>query len=161
MDDWVISCEAGWLLMGVLGLVAGSFLSVVVYRFPKMLTDTNTLRNGQHFDLWWPGSHCPHCESPLRWWDNLPLLGFLLQRGCCRHCGEPISWRYLGLELGTAALWLFAAVHAGVLPLAILTKALVWAMFSSTLLALAWIDWETLYLPSELTQPLVLSLIHI
>ena len=132
------------------GLIVGSFLSVVVHRLPKMLTQENTLRNGQQANLWWPGSHCPLCESPLRWWDNLPLLGFALQRGQCRRCGGAIAWRYPLLELSTALAWLFCGWQAVGLP-----NALAWALFSSALLALAWIDWETLYLPAELTQPLL------
>jgi leader peptidase (prepilin peptidase)/N-methyltransferase len=161
MNDMVISGYGVWGLMGVLGLVVGSFLGVVVYRLPKMLVEENTLKNGQSFNLAWPGSHCPLCESPLRWWHKLPLLGFILQRGHCHQCGGSIAWRYPLLELGCAALWIFCGVHAGFLPLegagsvTAWSNALVWAVFSSALLALAWIDWETLYLPSDLTQPLL------
>jgi leader peptidase (prepilin peptidase)/N-methyltransferase len=150
-----------------LGLLVGSFLSMLVHRLPKILTEENTLSNGQSLSLWWPGSHCPLCESPLRWFDNLPLLGFLWQRGHCRHCGGAIAWRYPLMELSNALLWGFCVAHAfsaqdtlgisvamGQGP-GLLLIGMAWGLFSSTLLALAWIDWKTLYLPSELTQPLL------
>src|SRR5271165_7403915 len=77
---------------GVLGAIAGSFLNVVVYRLPR------------HESLIKPASHCPRCATPLRPYDNIPILSWLLLRGHCRGCGEPISPRYPLVEAGTAAL---------------------------------------------------------
>src|SRR5690554_2192726 len=76
-------------LSGVLGLLIGSFLNVVVWRLPR----------GE--SLSYPGSHCPKCEHPIRWWDNLPVVSWLVLRGRCRDCGEPISARYPLVELTT------------------------------------------------------------
>lgn len=74
------------------GLLAGSFLNVVAYRLPRRES------------LVRPGSHCPACEAPVRPWDNIPVLSWLLLRGRCRSCGERISPRYPLVEALTAAL---------------------------------------------------------
>lgn len=74
------------------GLLAGSFLNVVAYRLPRRES------------LVRPGSHCPACEAPVRPWDNVPVLSWLLLRGRCRNCGERISPRYPLVEALTAAL---------------------------------------------------------
>lgn len=83
----------------VLGLLFGSFLNVCIARLPR------------HESLWHPRSHCPHCSKTIRWYDNIPVLSWILLRGRCRDCGESISWRYPGVELATA-IWftLVAAV---------------------------------------------------
>ncbi|MEG9438769.1 prepilin peptidase [Edaphobacter sp. HDX4] len=79
---------AGFLL----GLIFGSFLNVCISRLP------------QKASLVRPGSHCPECESPIRWHDNIPVLSWFLLRARCRSCGQPISWRYPVVELATA-IW--------------------------------------------------------
>ncbi|HHS12527.1 MAG TPA: prepilin peptidase [bacterium] len=76
----------------ILGLVFGSFLNVVIYRLPR---NESLVR---------PGSHCPGCGRPVRWYDNIPVIGFIILRGECRHCGEPISWQYPAVEIITAVL---------------------------------------------------------
>src|SRR5215210_6905225 len=78
------------------GLVVGSFLNVVAHRLPR----------GE--SLAHPGSRCPRCGTPVKPYDNVPLLSWLVLRGRCRHCGEPISARYPLVELATGLL--FAAV---------------------------------------------------
>ena len=77
---------------GVLGALVGSFLNVVAYRLPR------------HESLVSPGSHCPSCGTPVKPYDNIPLLSWLLLRGHCRGCGVPISLRYPLVEGLTAAL---------------------------------------------------------
>lgn len=77
---------------GVLGAIAGSFLNVVVYRLPR------------HESLITPASHCPRCSTPVKPYDNIPVLSWLLLRGHCRCCGQPISPRYPLVEAMTAAL---------------------------------------------------------
>lgn len=77
---------------GVLGAVFGSFLNVVAYRLPR------------HESIVKPASHCPRCGTPVRPYDNIPILSWLLLRGHCRSCGEPISPRYPLVEALTAAL---------------------------------------------------------
>lgn len=77
---------------GVLGAIFGSFLNVVVHRLPR------------HESLVRPASHCPKCGTPVRPYDNIPILSWLALRGHCRGCGEPISPRYPLVEALTAAL---------------------------------------------------------
>jgi len=77
---------------GVLGAVFGSFLNVVVHRLPR------------HESLVTPASHCPKCGTPVKPYDNIPILSWLALRGHCRRCGEPISARYPLVEALTAAL---------------------------------------------------------
>jgi len=79
-------------LSALAGLVVGSFLNVVAWRLPR------------HESLVRPGSHCPHCDAPVRAWDNVPVISWLLLRGRCRSCGEHISARYPLVEVGTALL---------------------------------------------------------
>ena len=80
----------------VTGLAVGSFLNVVIHRVPRALSVVR------------PGSFCPACGTPIGGWDNVPLVSWLVLRGRCRHCGEPISARYPVVEAATGAL--FAAV---------------------------------------------------
>lgn len=77
---------------GVLGAIVGSFLNVVTYRLPR------------HESLITPASHCPRCGTPVKPYDNIPVLSWLLLRGHCRSCGEHISARYPLIEAVTAAL---------------------------------------------------------
>src|SRR5208283_4929827 len=79
----------GILIALIYGTVVGSFLNVCIWRLPR---DESIVS---------PGSHCPQCNTPLRGKDLVPLLSFLIQRRKCRYCGEPISWRYFGIELLT------------------------------------------------------------
>ena len=81
-----------WLF--ALGGSIGSFLNVVVYRLPLGMS------------LIEPGSHCPACKHPIRWFDNVPILGWLILRGRCRDCGVKISARYPTVEAVTAVLFL-------------------------------------------------------
>lgn len=87
------------LIAGLFGLTIGSFLNVCSLRWP---VDESVVS---------PGSHCPKCEEPVRWHDNIPVLSWLLLRGRCRHCGAPISIQYPMVELATGFVWagVFAA----------------------------------------------------
>ena len=138
-------------LMALLGLVIGSFLNVLIHRLPLMIEQSLDGAHSTHapLNLAFPGSHCPSCQHPISWHDNVPLLGFVLLRGRCRHCHARISWRYPLVEALTAALFAWsAAVHATWGP------TLAWAGFAAALLALAVIDAQTTWLPDALTQPL-------
>src|SRR5664280_1905306 len=77
---------------GFIGAIFGSFLNVVAYRLPR------------HESLLTPASHCPKCGTPVKPYDNIPILSWLLLRGHCRSCSEPISPRYPLIEAATAAL---------------------------------------------------------
>jgi leader peptidase (prepilin peptidase)/N-methyltransferase len=87
--------------LGVVGLAVGSFLNVVIYRVPQGLS------------LMRPGSACPGCAAPIRAFDNIPVLSWLVLRGRCRDCHTPISPRYPAIELVTAALFVLVGVRFG------------------------------------------------
>ncbi len=89
------------LLIFAIGLVVGSFLNVCIYRLPR----------GE--SVVWPGSHCPHCGAPIKPYDNIPVLSYLLLRGRCRSCKAPISWRYPAVELITGMLFLSLYLEFG------------------------------------------------
>ncbi len=81
----------------VLGLIVGSFLNVCIHRIPRGLSIVR------------PGSACPRCGRPVRWYDNIPVLSYLVLRGRCRDCGAGIAVRYPGVELATAVGFVLAA----------------------------------------------------
>lgn len=83
-------------IAGVVGLAIGSFLNVVIYRLPRGMSLSH------------PASACPSCGSPVRWFDNVPVLSWIVLRGRCRNCHRPISVQYPLVELATGAL--FAAL---------------------------------------------------
>jgi leader peptidase (prepilin peptidase) / N-methyltransferase len=146
---------APWLLAALLGLVVGSFLNVVIHRLPVMLErEWQAMQDSPPtpsapFNLAVPASHCPHCGHSLRWLDNIPLLSYAMLRGRCRHCHAAIAWQYPGVELATAAIFVWSFGQHG-----LTGQTLAWAGFAATLLALAVIDARTSLLPDALTQPL-------
>ncbi|MBD2329957.1 A24 family peptidase [Alkalinema sp. FACHB-956] len=118
-----------------LGASIGSFLNVVIYRLPAGLS------------LIHPPSRCPHCLTPLRKRENLPVIGWLLLRGKCAHCQAPIAARYPLVELITGLLFLATFLHFGWT-----WQTLGYWVLISWLLSLALIDLDTLTLPNVLTQ---------
>ena len=120
----------------VLGLVFGSFLNVCIYRMPRGLSVVR------------PGSACPHCEQPIRFYDNIPVVSWLLLGGKCRNCKARISPRYLVIELLTAGL--FLACYARFGPTLAMLKCTVLGFL---LLGLIFTDAETHLLPDKLTLP--------
>jgi leader peptidase (prepilin peptidase)/N-methyltransferase len=89
------------LVCAVVGLAIGSFLNVVIWRVPR---DESVVR---------PGSHCPSCGNPVRPYDDIPVVSWLVLRGRCRDCGEKISVRYPLVEAGTAVLFAVTGWHFG------------------------------------------------
>jgi len=89
--------------MGLVGLFVGSFLNVAIYRYPLEGVTVNHPRR----------SRCPRCEHTLAWYENVPLVSWLLQRGRCRHCSVRIPWRYPLVEGLTCCLWLLVAWLSG------------------------------------------------
>lgn len=133
-----------FVLMGVLGLVMGSFLGVVIHRSPATCLTPNVPR----FPLLWPRSHCPHCTTPLRWFELIPLLSALMLKGRCRYCQTALGWRDSAIELSCAGLTLLIVALAP-------DSMLLWLLFFWWLLALAWIDAQTQLLPDTLTLSLL------
>jgi leader peptidase (prepilin peptidase)/N-methyltransferase len=142
----------------LLGLVVGSFLNVVIYRLPLMLQrgwesqcqELLELESPPReiFNLLKPDSHCPHCGAAIRALENIPVLSYLLQKGRCRHCGEPISLRYPLIELLTALMSGLTAWHFGFGSAALFAVVLTWA-----LIAMSFIDIDHQLLPDDITLP--------
>jgi leader peptidase (prepilin peptidase) / N-methyltransferase len=126
-----------------LGLVFGSFLNVCIYRVPRGLSVVR------------PGSACPQCGKAIQFYDNVPVLSWLMLGGKCRHCSARITPRYLIVELLTASVFLVCYSHFG-LTLATLKCAI----FGFLLLGLIFTDAETHLLPDKMTlSGLVIGLI--
>jgi leader peptidase (prepilin peptidase) / N-methyltransferase len=96
-----VTTAAGASVAGVLGLIIGSFLNVVAYRLPR----------GESLSR--PASRCPGCDTPIKPYDNVPVLSWLLLRGRCRSCGTSIAWRYPLVELATGLLLALTVVVIG------------------------------------------------
>jgi leader peptidase (prepilin peptidase)/N-methyltransferase len=88
-------------LAGVFGLIFGSFLNVVIYRVPR------------HISLMRPPSACPNCGSHVRWYDNVPVVSWIVLGGRCRDCRHPIAIRYPLVELATGAVFAGVALALG------------------------------------------------
>jgi leader peptidase (prepilin peptidase) / N-methyltransferase len=126
----------GAVFAGIFGAIVGSFLNVVAYRLPR----------GE--SLSHPPSRCPSCGQPVKPYDNIPVLSWLLLRGRCRHCKEPISWRYPLVEAGTGILCALVVVAKGADGDAIIGIALVLLLVPVTL-----IDLEYRLIPNKITYP--------
>lgn len=103
-----------------------------------------------HLGLARPRSHCPVCKHTIAWYDNIPLVSFLLLRGRCRHCTSPISLRYPAVEVVTAALFALCAQRWGLSLL-----ALAWAAYAAILICQFLIDFDTQLLPDTLNYSLM------
>jgi leader peptidase (prepilin peptidase)/N-methyltransferase len=126
-------------LMGILGALIGSFLNVVIHRLPREQS------------IVFPNSTCPKCRAPIKAYDNIPILSYLILRGRCRACGVRISPRYLAVEAVTALLFAAVTWHDG------------WSfalgfdlVFAASMLALLFIDAEHMILPNAITYPGIL-----
>jgi leader peptidase (prepilin peptidase)/N-methyltransferase len=120
----------------VFGLIVGSFLNVVIYRVPRGESIVH------------PRSRCPGCGHEIREYDNIPVLSWLILRGRCRDCHEPISARYPAVELFTGVIFLVMAVHFGFtwdLP--------AYLYFAAIGVALAMIDYDVKRLPNAIVFP--------
>ena len=131
-----MSKPTGVVLLAVFGLIVGSFLNVCIHRLPRGGSIVN------------PPSHCPSCGRPLRWFDNVPVLGYVVLRGRCRTCGDSISPMYPAVEVATAALFLLQLWHVGWQPLLAARLA-----FSGAMLVLFVIDLRHRILPNVITIP--------
>lgn len=161
------------VVFGLLGLCVGSFLNVVIHRVPLMMyhawrqecsefmaqqadinpeqTDllTQTVAKDTPITLSRPASRCPHCAHKIKWYENIPLVSWLVLRGRCSDCKAAIGVRYPIVELITALLSALVIYHFGVNAPGLSALVLVW-----TLIALTGIDFDTQLLPDRLTFPL-------
>lgn len=161
-------------LIALLGLVLGSFANVVIYRLPRIIEQewqseldayleeqgiappapanpaTVIATSARPLSLSLPRSHCPHCQTPIRLRDLVPVLSWLFRRGRCAHCQGRISLRYPIVELLSAILAVIAWQQAGTPILAIAVYG-----FSMTLIVGGLIDWDSQWLPDRITLPLM------
>ncbi|ATG57097.1 MULTISPECIES: prepilin peptidase [Pseudoalteromonas] len=160
-----------WFYLTTVGLVSlcvGSFLNVVIYRLPLMMQrewqsecrllledelNTNQAKpknTSEHFNLVKPNSTCPKCKTAIKPWQNIPIISWLILKGKCASCSNPISIRYPAIEAITALLSLVVAYTFGATEQALLYIVITWA-----LVALTFIDIDHMLLPDQLTLPLV------
>lgn len=161
---FLLPVEVLLLVAFILGAVVGSFLNVVIYRLPKILDQkwSADCRNyldikpapeeaeTRNMSLLWPASNCPKCKGKIRPWHNIPIVGFLLLKGKCKDCGEPISPRYPIVELLSAIfslviIWKFGPTAQGLAAL----------LMTWSLIALTGIDFDEHLLPDSITLPLM------
>jgi leader peptidase (prepilin peptidase)/N-methyltransferase len=123
-------------LIFIFGAVVGSFLNVCIFRIP---VKTSIIK---------PLSQCPHCHHPVYFYDNIPIISFIMPRGKCRDCGGKISWRYPLVELITAALALLLFLQFG-----LTLKFLTFFIFTAVLIVITFIDLDHQIIPDVLTLP--------
>jgi len=126
-------------VLALLGLAVGSFLNVCIYRLPR------------DESIMWPGSHCPACGATIRWYDNVPVVGYLLLAGRCRSCRKPIGLVYPLVELATMGVFLAHYWAIGPTPLLAVRIA-----FGCAMVVLFAIDLEHQILPNAITLPGIL-----
>ncbi|TMN74429.1 prepilin peptidase [Pseudoalteromonas sp. S1727] len=154
------------LTVGLVSLCVGSFLNVVIYRLPLMmqrewqtecrvlladeLKSNKSASTPKPFNLVTPNSTCPKCKTAIKAWQNIPVFSWLLLKGRCASCSNPISVRYPIIEMLTAVLSLIVAYTFGATEQALLYILITWV-----LVALTFIDIDHMLLPDQLTLPLV------
>jgi leader peptidase (prepilin peptidase)/N-methyltransferase len=148
------------IVAGVFGLLVGSFLNVVIHRLPRMLErqwaaecadfSGQPVKEEERFNLVVPRSRCPHCGHAIRWYENIPVLSWLVLRGRCSECKAPISLRYPLVELVTAGFFALCGWRWG-----LTLQAAAWAAFAALLICLFLIDMDTQILPDDLNYSLL------
>jgi leader peptidase (prepilin peptidase)/N-methyltransferase len=148
--DMLVRSPFGVVVAALWGALWGSFFNVVIERLPR---GESLLR---------PGSHCMSCGEPVRIYDNVPILSYLLLRGRCRHCGAGYSARYLLVELlglGLSVACYYHAARYGTGPVSVrFASFLVEFFFVGGMIAIAFIDIRTMIIPSAITYPLAICL---
>lgn len=147
-------------IWGIFGLIIGSFLNVAIHRIPLMLEAQWKLESLASKDsitsdnikitLSKPSSRCPNCGHKLYWYENLPLISYVLLKRKCSSCDALISFRYPAVELITSFLFLYCFHKWGPS-----FQLLVWSTFTAMLICLAFIDWDTTILPDDLNYSLL------
>ncbi|MEF3077247.1 A24 family peptidase [Methylobacter sp. Wu1] len=149
------------VLAGIIGLMVGSFLNVVIYRLPIMMQrnwkkdcmeylelSQEETPETESFNLAFPLSHCPNCNTPIKPHQNIPVISYLFLKGRCAQCRTPISLRYPIIEAFTAAASVIVAWHFGYTPQTAFALVLTWS-----LIALSGIDIDHHLLPDSITLP--------
>ena len=159
-DPQVLSVLLSPQVLALLGLLIGSFLNVVIHRMPLMMERGWRLESADllgvaiadtpEVTLSKPRSRCPACGRPIRWYENIPVASYFALGGKCSACKAPISMRYPAVEVLTAVLFAAVGLHFGAQPMTLL-----WCGFLAALIALAFIDLDTTFLPDDLTLPLM------
>lgn len=150
-----------YISMVILGLIVGSFCNVVIYRLPLMLIEewreecANFLKQTYNkpalvINLLLPRSHCPACQKPVAWWQNIPLFSYIFLRGKCHHCNIDIALRYPIVELLSSLSCLAIAIHFGVTWQTAALLPLTWG-----LITLIFIDLDHQLLPDNIVYPLL------
>ena len=157
-------------IVAIFSLLVGSFLNVVSYRLPVMMEkqwacecreliedELKSAKKSQQlseqdsaFNLIKPDSHCPKCDAPVKAWQNIPLVSYLLLKGKCGRCQNPISLRYPAIELLTAVTSTMVAVKFGYSLETLFLVPLTWCF-----VCLIFIDIDKMLLPDQITQPLL------
>ena len=125
-----------YVLVFIFGSLIGSFLNVCIYRIPRGLS------------IVWPSSQCPSCSRPIRAWDNIPILSFLVLGGKCRNCKATIPFRYPLVETLNAFFFVFLFWRFGPE-----WDFLVYAVFCSALIVITFIDLDFQIIPDRITLP--------
>lgn len=137
--------EIAWMVwFFLLGSAVGSFLNVCIWRLPRRCL--SIFRPARSF--------CPSCQHRIAWYDNIPILSFLALRARCRHCQEPISWRYTLVEALTGAVFAFFFFIRVARPVSPEWEMLVvHLVFTSAIIAASFIDWEWMIIPDRISKP--------
>ncbi|MEB3754314.1 A24 family peptidase [Acinetobacter sp. MD2(2019)] len=166
MSDFILFLHttpiALYTLIALLGLCVGSFLNVVIYRTPKMMQQEwqqecqlllhpeQALIDQDKLSLSHPASACPNCQHPIRWYQNIPIVSWLLLKGQCAACKHPISIRYPLIELLSCICSIIVVYHFGST-----WQMLAGLIFTWVLIALTFIDFDTQLLPDRFTFSLL------
>lgn len=153
---WALAAQAT-----LLGVVLGSFLNVVIYRLPKMIEASIQSAVNEHMgviesdnsikmSLSFPASSCTSCGHVIKWYENIPVISYLVQKGKCSDCGSKISIRYPIVELLSGVISFFIFMKFG-----LSLHFFVFLLFSLSLIAIAYIDFDHMIVPDEIVQPLL------
>ena len=159
--QFLLESSAAWVaLCALLGLLVGSFLNVVIHRLPLMMQRSwrqecrSLLKINEQdevpLSLSQPGSRCPACARPIRWYENIPVVSYLLLRGRCAGCAKRISLRYPAVEMLAAASAAMVAAEFGPTAFGVSAVLLTWG-----LIAASGIDLDHQLLPDSIVLPLL------
>jgi len=126
------------MIIFIIGLVIGSFSNVCIYRIPR------------NESLVSPGSHCPQCNKPIPFYDNIPVISYILLKGKCRYCGQPIPLQYPIVELATGLFYLALYLFYG---LQLIT--IIYMILCTLLIIISFIDLKERIIPDVLSLPFI------